>query len=45
MSGAIPPKSLDDALIHALPSAAYYISDFISSDEEAYLLQKVWYHA
>ena len=34
-------KKLDESLVQALPSAAYYLSEFISSDEEAYLLQKV----
>lgn len=37
------PASLDASRIHALPSAAYYIAEFISEEEEKAILQKVWY--
>ena len=32
---------LDAARIPAMPAEAFYISDFISEEEEAWLLQKV----
>ncbi|EFY85298.1 hypothetical protein J3458_007120 [Metarhizium acridum] len=35
------PPSLEDARIHGLPSAAYYIPDFISEEEEHFILGKI----
>ena len=35
------PHSLEDALITVLPPTAYYIPDFITPAEEAFLLDKV----
>ncbi len=35
------PPSLEQVRIERLPSAAYYIANFISEDEEAAILQKV----
>ena len=35
------PKRLIDALIPSLPRAAYYVSEFVTPDEEANILQKV----
>jgi hypothetical protein len=35
------PTYLEDVKIHGLPNSAYYISDFITPDEESMLLQKV----
>lgn len=35
------PASLQEALIPALPASGYYIPNFITETEEAYLLQKV----
>ncbi|KAI1492488.1 Alkbh6 protein [Biscogniauxia mediterranea] len=35
------PDSLDQTRITALPAAAYYISDFITEDEEASILDKI----
>ena len=35
------PASLQEALISSLPAAGYYVPNFISETEEAYLLQKV----
>lgn len=40
MAVSLPP-SLDDARISSLPVTAYYIPDFISADEEKYLLDKI----
>jgi alkylated DNA repair protein alkB family protein 6 len=36
------PASLDNVRIESLPPAAYYISDFVSEDEERNILDKVW---
>lgn len=33
---------IETARITALPEDAFYISDFITEDEESWLLQKVW---
>ncbi len=38
------PPSLESRRINALPPAAYYISDFISEEEEAAILHKVARH-
>ncbi len=38
------PPSLESRRINALPAAAYYISDFISEEEEAAILHKVARH-
>lgn len=35
------PRSLDEARVHGLPLTAYYVPDFISSDEERLILAKV----
>ncbi|KAJ2969745.1 hypothetical protein NUW58_g9907 [Xylaria curta] len=35
------PRSLDDARILQLPSAAFYISEFITEDEEKLILNKI----
>ncbi|KAI0887391.1 uncharacterized protein GGS22DRAFT_157033 [Annulohypoxylon maeteangense] len=35
------PESLDQVRIAALPAAAYYISDFITQDEEEAILEKI----
>ncbi|KFG86173.1 hypothetical protein MANI_008646 [Metarhizium anisopliae] len=35
------PPSLEDARIHGVPSAAYYIPDFISEEEEHFILGKI----
>ncbi|GJN77328.1 hypothetical protein PLIIFM63780_000818 [Purpureocillium lilacinum] len=35
------PPSLEYARIHDLPSTAYYIPDFISEDEERFILSKI----
>ena len=35
------PKTLDEARIATLPSAAYYIPNFISEAEERHILDKV----
>lgn len=35
------PASLQEALISSLPASGYYVPNFISETEEAYLLQKV----
>lgn len=35
------PASLGETQIKALPSKAYYISNFLTTDEEQLLLQKV----
>lgn len=35
------PASLVEALIPSLPNSGYYVPNFISETEEAYLLQKV----
>ncbi|KAK6208190.1 hypothetical protein LQW54_007099 [Pestalotiopsis sp. IQ-011] len=44
-ASAIPPfvlpASLSDAHVKSLPSAAYYIPDFISEDEERIILDKI----
>jgi hypothetical protein len=37
------PSSLQNARIEGLPEAAYYISEFITEEEEGYLLDKVLY--
>lgn len=36
------PESLEQARIHSLPPSAYYISNFISEEEERHILEKVW---
>ncbi|PFH57472.1 hypothetical protein XA68_15020 [Ophiocordyceps unilateralis] len=36
-----PPRSLDAARVHGLPSTAYYVPDFISSDEERHILARI----
>jgi len=33
---------METARITALPEDAFYISEFITEDEESWLLQKVW---
>ena len=35
------PASLQEVLIPSLPASGYYIPNFITKTEEAYLLQKV----
>lgn len=35
------PKSLQEVLIPSLPASGYYIPNFITEIEEAYLLKKV----
>lgn len=40
-SGVKLPNILEEARITKLPSAAYYIPNFISEDEERYILDKV----
>ena len=35
-------RKLDDFRIDLLPAEAYYIPDFISSEEETLILSKVW---
>ena len=40
-SGVRLPASLETARIAALPNDAYYIADFISREEEAYILHKI----
>ena len=37
------PASLQEALISSLPASGYYVPNFISETEEAYLLEKVSY--
>jgi alkylated DNA repair protein alkB homolog 6 len=37
----VRPASLDRVRVEALPPAVYYISDFISEDEERAILDKV----
>lgn len=39
------PSSLEVSRINALPSAAYYIPNFISDEEEQAILNKVARHA
>ncbi|KAI0016702.1 Alkbh6 protein [Xylariomycetidae sp. FL0641] len=41
VSGPSLPNALDRVRISCLPSAAYYISDFITEDEEQAILQRV----
>ena len=38
------PTSLEDARITSLPSTAYYIPNFLTEAEEAYILGKVSQH-
>jgi hypothetical protein len=40
-SGTNLPHDLTAVKIHRLPSAAYYVADFISAEEEAQILEKV----
>jgi alkylated DNA repair protein alkB family protein 6 len=35
------PTSLEESRIYSLPSSAYYISDFISEEEEKVILDKI----
>lgn len=35
------PESLEHVRIEALPSSAFYIADFITEEEERFLLEKV----
>ena len=35
------PETMQSALIPQLPASGYYIPNFISQEEEAYLLHKV----
>ena len=35
------PASLEDVKLKALPDSAFYISEFITPEEEEYLLNKV----
>ena len=37
------PASLQEVLIPSLPASGYYVPNFITETEEAYLLQKVMY--
>ena len=39
--GVSLPASLEDVRIPSLPPAAYYISNFLSEDEERQILDKV----
>lgn len=36
------PIGLQEALIPSLPASGYYVPNFITETEEAYLLQKVY---
>ena len=38
---SVIPASLDDVRVKQLPNNAFYISDFISVDEEQFILDKV----
>lgn len=38
---AVLPRVLEDARIHALPEAAYYIPNFITPAEESLILDRV----
>lgn len=39
--GVLLPSTLDEAKISRLPATAYYIPNFITEEEEAFILDKV----